>query len=125
MRNGSASRMPSPFPPMFTELGSFLGLPLRTYSAGMRAPLSFAVSTCIDPETLLLDEGIGAGDAAFLEKARERLDALVARAGILVLASHSESLVRRLCSKAILLDQGSVVATGRIDEVLDRYRLGA
>src|ERR1700736_617505 len=109
----------------FTELGSFLGLPLRTYSAGMQARLSFAVSTCIDPEILLLDEGIGAGDAAFLEKAKHRLDAFVARAGILVLASHAETLVRRLCTRAILLDQGSVVAAGPIDEVLTRYRLAA
>jgi ABC-2 type transport system ATP-binding protein/lipopolysaccharide transport system ATP-binding protein len=105
----------------FTELGPFLNLPLRTYSAGMQTRLAFAVSTSIDPEILLLDEGVGAGDAAFLEKAKHRLDAVVARAGILVVASHSEVLVRRLCSKAILLDQGSIVAMGPIEEVLDRY----
>ena len=109
----------------FTELGQFLSLPLRTYSAGMHARLSFAISTCIDPEILLLDEGIGAGDTAFLDKAKQRLDAFVARAGILVLASHAEPLVRRLCTKAILLDQGSVAAVGPIDEVLERYRSAA
>jgi ABC-2 type transport system ATP-binding protein/lipopolysaccharide transport system ATP-binding protein len=108
----------------FTELGPFLSLPLRTYSAGMQARLSFAVSTCIDPEILLLDEAIGAGDASFLEKARQRLDGFVARAGILVLASHAEGLVRQLCTTAILLDQGGLVAMGPIDEVLERYRLG-
>jgi ABC-type polysaccharide/polyol phosphate transport system ATPase subunit len=106
----------------FTELGSFLGLPLRTYSTGMHARLSFAVSTCIDPEILLLDEGIGAGDAAFLEKARERLDALVARAGILVLASHSEKLVRQFCTKALLLEGGRVVSANSVDAVLEQYR---
>ena len=109
----------------FTELGSFLNLPLRTYSAGMATRLSFAVSTCIEPEILLLDEGIGAGDAAFLDKAKRRLEAVVARAGILVFASHSETLVRQLCSRAILLDQGSVAAIGPIDEVLQRYKLVA
>jgi ABC-2 type transport system ATP-binding protein/lipopolysaccharide transport system ATP-binding protein len=109
----------------FTELGSFLSLPLRTYSAGMYARLSFAVSTCIDPEILLLDEGIGAGDTAFIEKARRRLDGFVARAGILVVASHSEQLVRQLCTRAILLDKGAIVAAGPIDEVLERYRLAA
>src|SRR5262249_11458187 len=56
----------------FTELGSFLDMPLRTYSAGMQARLAFAVSTCIEPEILLLDEGIGTGDAAFIEKAKKR-----------------------------------------------------
>jgi ABC-2 type transport system ATP-binding protein/lipopolysaccharide transport system ATP-binding protein len=109
----------------FTELGPFLSLPLRTYSAGMQARLSFAVSTSIDPEILLLDEGIGAGDAAFLEKAQHRLDAVVGRAGILVVASHSEALLRQLCAKAILLDQGSVVATGPVEEVLERYQQAA
>lgn len=109
----------------FTDLGSFLSLPLRTYSAGMQARLAFAVSTCIDPEILLLDEGVGAGDAAFLEKAKHRLDAFVERAGILVVASHAEDLVRRLCTIGILLDQGGVVAMGSIDEVLERYRMTA
>jgi ABC-2 type transport system ATP-binding protein/lipopolysaccharide transport system ATP-binding protein len=109
----------------FTELGPFLNLPLRTYSAGMQTRLSFAVSTCIEPEILLLDEGIGAGDAAFLEKARRRLEAVVARAGILVFASHSEGLVRQLCTRAILLDQGSVVMAGPIDAVLERYKSAA
>src|SRR5262249_10715165 len=103
----------------FTELGAFLSLPLRTYSLGMRARLAFAISTCIEPEILLLDEVVGAGDAAFIAKARQRLEALVARAGILVLASHSDSLVRQFCNKAILLDQGSVVATGPISEVME------
>ena len=58
----------------FTELGSFLDLPVRTYSAGMQARLAFAMATCIEPEILLLDEGIGAGDAGFMEKANERLE---------------------------------------------------
>jgi homopolymeric O-antigen transport system ATP-binding protein len=108
----------------FTELGAFLALPLRTYSLGMQARLAFAISTCIDPEILLLDEVIGAGDAGFIAKAKQRLEQLVARAGVLVLASHADALVRQFCSKAILLEQGSVVATGSVEEVLERY-LGA
>jgi hypothetical protein len=66
-----------------------------------RAFRPVAISTCIDPEVLLLDEAVGAGDAAFLLKAKHRLDAVVARAGILVVASHSEALVRRLCAARI------------------------
>jgi ABC-type polysaccharide/polyol phosphate transport system ATPase subunit len=109
----------------FTELGTFLEMPLRTYSAGMYARLAFAVSTCIEPEILLLDEGIGAGDEAFLEKARHHLDAFVQRAGILVLASHSEQLIQQFCSKAILLDQGRIIAVGPINEVFEKYRQAA
>jgi ABC-2 type transport system ATP-binding protein len=105
----------------FTELGELLEMPLRTYSAGMFARLAFAISTSIDPEILLLDEGIGAGDEAFLEKAKLRLDALINRARILVLASHSDVLIRRLCNRAILMQNGQVVASGSTDEMLDRY----
>jgi ABC-type polysaccharide/polyol phosphate transport system ATPase subunit len=106
----------------FTELGEFLELPVRTYSAGMQARLAFAMATCIEPEILLLDEGISAGDAAFWDKANERLDAFVAKAGILVLASHSLELVRRLCSKAVLMERGRVKWTGSVEEALQMYR---
>jgi len=105
----------------FTELGEFLDMPLRTYSAGMFARLAFAISTSIDPEILLLDEGIGAGDEAFLEKAKQRLDAMINRARILVLASHSDELVRKLCNRAMLMENGQVVASGSTDEMLQRY----
>jgi len=106
----------------FTELGPFLDLPVRTYSAGMQARLAFAMATCIEPEILLLDEGIGAGDAEFLEKANERLDHFVRKAGILVLASHSIELVRKLCKKAILMEHGRIVCVGEVDEGLEIYR---
>jgi ABC-type polysaccharide/polyol phosphate transport system ATPase subunit len=88
----------------------------------MQARLAFAMATCIEPEILLLDEGIGAGDAEFLEKANERLDHFVRKAGILVLASHSIELVRKLCKKAILMEHGRIVCVGEVDEGLEIYR---
>jgi len=105
----------------FTELGQFLDMPLRTYSLGMQTRLAFAVSTAIQPEILLLDEGIGAGDAAFIERANRRLDAFVARAGIMVLASHSPELVERLCSKALVMEHGQVRFFGPRAEAMDFY----
>jgi ABC-2 type transport system ATP-binding protein len=105
----------------FTELGDFLSLPLRTYSTGMRIRLALGVVTSIDPEILLLDEGIGAVDAAFLERARGRLAELVARSGILVFASHSEELLRQLCDSALLLEHGQIKASGDLDDVLRQY----
>jgi ABC-2 type transport system ATP-binding protein len=105
----------------FTELGDFLSLPLRTYSTGMRIRLALGVVTSIDPEILLLDEGIGAVDAAFLERARGRLADLVARSGLLVFASHSEDLLRQLCDTAIWLEHGRVRAQGDLDTVLAQY----
>ena len=71
----------------FSELGEYLSMPLRTYSTGMRIRLALGVVTSIEPEILLLDEGIGAVDAAFMAKARARLQELVKRSGILVFAS--------------------------------------
>jgi len=105
----------------FTELGDFLGLPLRTYSTGMRIRLALGVVTSIDPEILLLDEGIGAVDAAFLERARGRLAELVARSGILVFASHSEDMLRQLCDTALWLEHGRIRAQGDLDDVLRQY----
>jgi ABC-type polysaccharide/polyol phosphate transport system ATPase subunit len=105
----------------FTELGSFLDMPLRTYSAGMYARLAFAISTCVEPEILLLDETIAAGDAAFLQKARRRLEDVIARTGILVFASHSEALIRDMCNTAVLLEHGRVVSRGSIEDIFSRY----
>jgi ABC-2 type transport system ATP-binding protein/lipopolysaccharide transport system ATP-binding protein len=106
----------------FTELGSFLELPIRTYSAGMRMRLAFAVSTSIHPDILLLDEGIGAGDAGFIEKANRRLQEFTDKAAIIVLASHSEQLVSQVCRAAVLMEHGRVIAQGPTDEVLASYR---
>jgi ABC-type polysaccharide/polyol phosphate transport system ATPase subunit len=109
----------------FTELGQFLELPVRTYSLGMQARLAFTMATCIEPEILLLDEGIGAGDEAFLDKANVRLDTFIAKTGILVLASHHIELIRRFCNKAVLMEHGRVQLAGGIDEVIEAYRAGA
>ena len=104
----------------FTELGDFLQMPLRTYSTGMQARLAFAISTSVQPEILLLDEGVGAGDAAFARKAEIRVQELLDRSGILVLATHSTELARQLCNKALMLEHGAVVASGGIEEVIEQ-----
>ena len=109
----------------FTELGSFLQMPVRTYSSGMMTRLAFAVSTSIEPEVLLLDESIAAGDAAFLEKANRRLHEFVESARIMVLASHSDEILRSFCNRAVLLEHGRVLKFGSVDEVLRTYRGGA
>ena len=105
----------------FTELGDYLSMPLRTYSTGMRVRLAMGVVTSIDPEILLLDEGIGAVDAEFLTKARARLQALVERSGILVFASHSNEFLARFCKTAMWVDHGTIRMTGGIEEVVRAY----
>ena len=106
----------------FTELGDYLAMPMHTYSAGMRLRLAFAVSTSFDPEILLMDEWLGVGDPAFVEKARRRLEEFVNRAGILVLASQNLSLLKRICATGLLLDAGRVKARGPIKDVLKIFK---
>ena len=106
----------------FTELGDFLRMPLRTYSTGMRIRLALGVVTSIDPEILILDEGIGAVDAAFLEKSKKRLAELVERAGLLVFASHSDEFLRELCDTAIWMEHGCIRQQGDIESVLAAYK---
>lgn len=105
----------------FTELGEFLYMPIRAYSTGMALRLAFAISTAVTPEILVLDEMIGAGDAAFITRADARLKAFLARTGILVIASHSTSMLRQWCNKAMLLEQGKIVAHGPLEDVASVY----
>ena len=105
----------------FSELGEYLEFPVRTYSSGMLVRLGFAIATAIDPEILLLDEGIGAGDTRFAVHAAERVHSLIKRSSIVVLASHTHDLIRKLCNRAILLHHGRVLLDGSVEEVLDRY----
>jgi lipopolysaccharide transport system ATP-binding protein len=105
----------------FAQLSDFIDLPVRIYSAGMVVRLGFALATAIKPQILLMDEWFLAGDAAFLDKARHRLEAMVRGADILVLSSHQAGIVRDWCSRVLWLDQGKIVADGPADEVLDQY----
>lgn len=109
----------------FGELGDYLTMPVRTYSTGMLTRLSFAIATAIDPEILILDEGLGSGDARFAERAEKRIEALVARTSIMVLASHSDGLIRSMCNKAILLQPGRTIEEGSVEHVLQAYHRNA
>lgn len=105
----------------FTELGDYLDMPLRTYSTGMRVRLALGVVTSIEPEILLLDEGIGAVDAAFMAKARDRLREMVERSGILVFASHSDEFLAQLCTSALWVDHGEIRQAGQVDDIVEQY----
>lgn len=105
----------------FTELGQYLHLPVRTYSSGMMLRLAFAMSTSFVPDILLMDEMVGAGDAGFISKVRGRIQGLMRRAGILVLASHNTEIIQSFCSRGICLNGGSVVFDGDIASCLSFY----
>lgn len=102
----------------FTQLGDHLQLPVRTYSQGMLLRLAFAVSTSVVPDILLMDEMIGAGDAQFFSQAQERINGLIEKVSILVLASHNEVILRSFCNRALVLKDGRVVMDGGVGEAL-------
>ena len=105
----------------FCELGHYINMPVRTYSAGMLVRLAFAITTAISADILLFDELIGAGDAHFVERAQARLESFVGRSRTMVVATHSASIMRRWCNRAILMQHGDIVKMGEVDEVLDAY----
>jgi len=105
----------------FADLGNFIDMPMRIYSAGMYVRLGFAISTQFTPDILLVDEVFGAGDAAFAQRALQRMQAIVSNSGIFVLATHDMSLVERVCNRVIWLERGEVRHDGSPSVVLPEY----
>jgi lipopolysaccharide transport system ATP-binding protein len=105
----------------FSDLGSYLDLPTRTYSSGMYLRLAFAISTSVEPDILIMDEMISAGDLQFMEKARERLHEVMGKANILALASHDLQMVQSICNKVVWLEHGVVKKIGPPEAVVKAY----
>ncbi len=106
----------------FSELGDFLNMPVRYYSAGMMVRLAFSIATAIDPEILLVDEVLSVGDLAFQHKARERMREMMAKAHLMVLVTHDLESLHQMCNRAVWMDHGRVVMTGTCTEVIAAYR---
>jgi lipopolysaccharide transport system ATP-binding protein len=105
----------------FAELSDFIDLPMRIYSAGMSVRLGFALATAIRPRILLMDEWFLAGDPAFMEKARHRLEEMVRAADILVLSTHSDVIIRQWCTRVMWLEKGRIRADGPMARIMDEY----
>jgi lipopolysaccharide transport system ATP-binding protein len=97
----------------FSGLGNYMSMPVRTYSSGMVLRLAFSAVTCVQPDILLMDEWINVGDAEFVAKAEARLEQVVDKASILVLASHNLKIIENLCNVCVKLDRGQVVDVQR------------
>lgn len=100
----------------FSELGPYVHMPYKTYSAGMMARLTFAVATSASADILLMDEWLSAGDAAFRAKAGERMSKVVDTAGLVVIATHDPNLINRVCNKVMTLNAGRVEFFGTLEE---------
>jgi ABC-type polysaccharide/polyol phosphate transport system ATPase subunit len=105
----------------FSELGEFLDMPVRYYSSGMLVRLAFSVATAIEPEILIVDEVLSAGDHSFQVKAKQRMQALISNAQAVVVVSHDVVSLRELCRRIIWLDHGRVRMSGPAGEVVHAY----
>ena len=106
----------------FSELGEYLALPVRTYSAGMTLRLGFSLVTALEPGILLMDEGFSTGDLRFAERAADRMDDFLGRSRIIVLASHSDETIKSMCNKGALMQEGQILAFGPVNDVIEQYR---
>lgn len=106
----------------FADLGEFIDYPIKTYSTGMLVRIAFAISTAVGGDILLLDEVIGAGDASFMIKARERIRKLVEQSEILILASHDLNTLAGICQRGVVLHHGEVAFDGLICHAIERYK---
>jgi lipopolysaccharide transport system ATP-binding protein len=105
----------------FTELGDFIDMPLRTYSSGMSMRLAFAVSTVVSPEILLMDEWLSVGDESFKDKAERRLNLLLSKTNLMVMATHSYDIAVKTCNKVIWLEHGRIKEFGESELIANKY----
>ncbi len=105
----------------FSELGDFLNMPVKYYSSGMFVRLAFSISTAIHPDILLLDEVVAAGDAAFLQKATERLKHMMDTAKIMIYVTHSMEQAKEMCKRCLWLERGCLMMDGPVDQVTEAY----
>ena len=105
----------------FSELGDYINLPVRIYSSGMLLRLAFSVSTSITADILIMDEWLSVGDGAFAERASNRLRELVDSSEILVIASHTRSLIEETCNKVVWLEHGVIKKVGTVEEIVPEY----
>ena len=105
----------------FSGLGEFISLPIKTYSEGMSARLIFSILTSTTHDCLAIDEGFGTGDSDFFERAEKRMKSFMNSSGTLILASHSENLLKQFCTRGIVFNHGYVVYDGSLDAALNYY----
>ncbi len=105
----------------FSGLKKFIDVPIKNYSSGMKSKLGFSIATIAEPDILILDEVLSVGDAKFRKKSEKKIMEMMNGGTTVLFVSHSLAQVKRICNKAMILDQGTVKAFGDIDEVADIY----
>ncbi len=106
----------------FSGLGHFIGEPLKNYSSGMKARIAFSVGAMIEPEILILDEALSAGDLEFSERAGKKLQQIIGRSKIVIVVTHNLHFVEKYCTAALWIDKGTLIKTGLPHDVVTDYR---
>jgi ABC-type polysaccharide/polyol phosphate transport system ATPase subunit len=106
----------------FSELGDFLNMPVRYYSAGMLVRLAFSIATAIEPEILLVDEVLSVGDMSFQDKARQRMRDMMSKARLIVVVSHDLVSLAKLCERGLWMDHGQIRQEGPIGAIVNAYK---
>ena len=105
----------------FSGIHNFIDRPIRTYSAGMRARLGFAIVSNLKPDILLLDEVMSVGDAEFRKKSREKIEELINGEATVIIVSHSKSIIKEICDRIYAIDKGSIVTDGKLESAFEFY----
>jgi teichoic acid transport system ATP-binding protein len=105
----------------FAEIGEFFDQPISTYSSGMVVRLAFACATNVDPDILIVDEALAVGDIRFEKKCRRRMENLRAAGKTILFVSHNMGMVKYFCDTAVLLNNGEIVATGPVLDIVPQY----
>lgn len=105
----------------FSELGDFINVPVKNYSSGMKARLGFSIATIVEPDILILDEVLSVGDAKFKKKSAKKLNSMMKKGVTVLLVSHSSDQVLQICNRAIILEHGQLVASGKAEKICAQY----
>lgn len=105
----------------FSELGEFINVPLKNYSSGMKARLGFAIASMVEPDILILDEVLSVGDAKFKKKSEKKIMDMFDSGVTVLFVSHSLEQVKKICNKAIILQKGTLVVSGDVQDVAAKY----
>jgi len=105
----------------FSELGDFINVPVKNYSSGMKSRLGFSIATIVEPDILILDEVFAVGDAKFRKKSEKKIKSMFKTGVTVLFVSHNIEQVKTICNKAILLEKGTLIAQGDVNEVCEIY----
>jgi len=105
----------------FSELGDFINVPVKNYSSGMKSRLGFSIATVVEPDILILDEVFAVGDAKFRKKSEKKIKSMFKQGVTVLFVSHNIEQVKAICNKAILLEKGTLIASGDVEEICAIY----